>query len=44
MTEAVLVVVATRAAWHLLSYAPWHRRHIEGRRSERDVFEAQSAR
>ncbi len=28
------------AAWHLLFYALWHRRHIEGRRAEGDVFEA----
>ncbi|MDB5413682.1 MAG: hypothetical protein JWR10_2017 [Rubritepida sp.] len=27
------------AAWHLLFYAIWHRRHIEGRRAEGDVFE-----
>jgi len=27
------------AAWHLLFYALWHRRHIEGRRVEGDVFE-----
>jgi asparagine synthase (glutamine-hydrolysing) len=26
------------AAWHLLFYALWHRRHIEGRRAEGDVF------
>ncbi|WP_421989610.1 asparagine synthase (glutamine-hydrolyzing) [Roseococcus sp.] len=27
------------AAWHLLFYAIWHRRHIEGKRAEGDVFE-----
>jgi asparagine synthase (glutamine-hydrolysing) len=27
------------AAWHLLFYALWHRRHVEGRRPEGDVFE-----
>jgi asparagine synthase (glutamine-hydrolysing) len=32
------------AAWHLLFYALWHRRHVEGRRSEGDVFEALAAR
>ena len=32
------------AAWHLLFYALWHRRHVEGRRSEGDVFEALSGR
>ena len=26
------------AAWHLLFYALWHRRHIEGRPAEGDVF------
>jgi asparagine synthase (glutamine-hydrolysing) len=26
------------AAWHLLFYALWHRRHIEGRRADGDVF------
>ncbi len=26
------------AAWHLLFYALWHRRHIEGRRAEGDIF------
>jgi asparagine synthase (glutamine-hydrolysing) len=26
------------AAWHLLFYALWHRRHIEGRKAEGDVF------
>jgi asparagine synthase (glutamine-hydrolysing) len=26
------------AAWHLLFYALWHRRHIEGRAAEGDVF------
>ena len=26
------------AAWHLLFYALWHRRHVEGRRPEGDVF------
>ncbi|HYF07775.1 MAG TPA: asparagine synthase (glutamine-hydrolyzing) [Acetobacteraceae bacterium] len=31
------------AAWHLLFYALWHRRHIEGRSAEGDVFEALSA-
>ena len=28
------------AAWHLLFYALWHRRHVEGRPAEGDVFEA----
>ena len=32
------------AAWHLLFYALWHRRHIEGRRGTGDVFETLSAR
>ena len=32
------------AAWHLLFYALWHRRHVEGRRPEGDVFEALAAR
>ncbi|RAI60987.1 asparagine synthase (glutamine-hydrolyzing) [Roseicella frigidaeris] len=32
------------AAWHLLFYALWHRRHIEGRRPEGDVFEVLAAR
>jgi asparagine synthase (glutamine-hydrolysing) len=33
------------AAWHLLFYALWHRRHIEGRRTEGgDVFEVLAAR
>jgi asparagine synthase (glutamine-hydrolysing) len=32
------------AAWHLLFYALWHRRHVEGRRAEGDVFEALAAR
>jgi len=27
------------AAWHLLFYAIWHRRHIEGKRAEGDVFD-----
>ncbi|WP_424811609.1 asparagine synthase (glutamine-hydrolyzing) [Roseococcus sp. YIM B11640] len=27
------------AAWHLLFYAIWHRRHVEGRRAEGDVFD-----
>ncbi|MBB5689338.1 asparagine synthase (glutamine-hydrolyzing) [Roseomonas alkaliterrae] len=26
------------AAWHLLFYALWHRRHVEGARAEGDVF------
>ena len=26
------------AAWHLLFYALWHRRHIEGQAAEGDVF------
>jgi len=26
------------AAWHLLFYALWHRRHVEGRKAEGDVF------
>ncbi len=26
------------AAWHLLFYALWHRRHVEGRAAEGDVF------
>ena len=26
------------AAWHLLFYALWHRRHVEGRMAEGDVF------
>ena len=26
------------AAWHLLFHALWHRRHVEGRRAEGDVF------
>jgi asparagine synthase (glutamine-hydrolysing) len=26
------------AAWHLLFYALWHRRHIEGRKADGDVF------
>ncbi|MBC9176374.1 asparagine synthase (glutamine-hydrolyzing) [Pseudoroseomonas ludipueritiae] len=26
------------AAWHLLFYALWHRRHIEGRKAEGDAF------
>ena len=29
---------AGAAAWHLLFYAIWHRRHIEGRHAEGDVF------
>jgi asparagine synthase (glutamine-hydrolysing) len=32
------------AAWHLLFYALWHRRHIEGRRPEGDVFEVLAGR
>ncbi|MBR0650659.1 asparagine synthase (glutamine-hydrolyzing) [Roseomonas terrae] len=28
------------AAWHLLFHALWHRRHVEGRPTEGDVFEA----
>ena len=32
------------AAWHLLFYALWHRRHVEGLPAEGDVFEALSAR
>jgi asparagine synthase (glutamine-hydrolysing) len=32
------------AAWHLLFYALWHRRHIEGRRDQGDVFEVLAAR
>jgi asparagine synthase (glutamine-hydrolysing) len=32
------------AAWHLLFYALWHRRHIEGMRAEGDVFAYLSAR
>lgn len=32
------------AAWHLLFYALWHRRHVEGRPAEGDVFEALTAR
>jgi hypothetical protein len=36
--------IAGFAAWHLLFYALWHRRHIESRWSEGDVFEALSAR
>jgi asparagine synthase (glutamine-hydrolysing) len=32
------------AAWHLLFYALWHRRHVEGRRPEGDVFEVLAAR
>ena len=32
------------AAWHLLFYALWHRCHVEGRRSDGDVFEALAAR
>jgi asparagine synthase (glutamine-hydrolysing) len=30
---------AGSAAWHLLFYAIWHRRHVEGKRAEGDVFE-----
>jgi asparagine synthase (glutamine-hydrolysing) len=26
------------AAWHLLFYALWHKRHVEGRKAEGDVF------
>lgn len=32
------------AAWHLLFYALWHRRHVEGRRPEGDVFDFLAAR
>ncbi|MBV1799889.1 asparagine synthase (glutamine-hydrolyzing) [Siccirubricoccus sp. G192] len=32
------------AAWHLLFYALWHRRHIEGRPAEGDVFEVLAGR
>ncbi|MBK1657244.1 asparagine synthase (glutamine-hydrolyzing) [Paracraurococcus ruber] len=32
------------AAWHLLFYALWHRRHVEGRRGTGDVFEVLAAR
>ncbi|WP_149537102.1 asparagine synthase (glutamine-hydrolyzing) [Siccirubricoccus phaeus] len=32
------------AAWHLLFYALWHRRHVEGVQTEGDVFAALSAR
>ncbi|MFC7475450.1 asparagine synthase (glutamine-hydrolyzing) [Dankookia sp. GCM10030260] len=32
------------AAWHLLFYALWHRRHVEGRPAEGDVFAALAAR
>ena len=32
------------AAWHLLFYALWHRRHIERRTATGDVFETLSAR
>lgn len=32
------------AAWHLLFHALWHRRHIEGRRAEGDVFDCLAAR
>ncbi|WP_343895063.1 asparagine synthase (glutamine-hydrolyzing) [Craurococcus roseus] len=32
------------AAWHLLFYALWHRRHVEGRRPEGDAFEFLAAR
>lgn len=32
------------AAWHLLFYALWHRRHIEGMRAEGDVFAFLAAR
>ncbi|WP_135467275.1 asparagine synthase (glutamine-hydrolyzing) [Crenalkalicoccus roseus] len=32
------------AAWHLLFYALWHRRHVEGRREEGDVFAVLAAR
>ncbi len=37
---------AATAAWHLLFYALWHRRHVEGRRdiAEMDVFAALAAR
>lgn len=33
---------AGAAAWRLLFYALWHRRHIEGRTAQGDVFEALS--
>jgi len=33
---------AGAAAWHLLFYALWHRRHIEGRAAEGDVFDCLS--
>ena len=39
-----LLIHAGFAAWHLLFYALWHRRHVEGRRPEGDVFEALAAR
>ena len=32
------------AAWHLLFYALWHRRHVERRPAGGDVFEALAAR
>ena len=32
------------AAWHLLFYALWHRRHVEGLPAEGDVFEVLSGR
>ncbi len=32
------------AAWHLLFYALWHSRHIEGRREQGDVFAVLAAR
>ncbi|WP_426956508.1 asparagine synthase (glutamine-hydrolyzing) [Muricoccus radiodurans] len=32
------------AAWHLLFWALWHARHVEGRRMEGDVFEALATR
>jgi len=32
------------AAWHLLFWALWHARHVEGRRTEGDVFEALTSR
>ena len=33
----------TAAAWHLLFYALWHRRHIDGRQPAGDVFETLAA-
>ena len=34
---------AAQAAWRLLFYALWHRRHMEGRAPDGDVFEVLSA-